>query len=650
MKKKIYNFTKTGSVFILFLMMAFLMMYPSTATAQRRGRNFRNPTRQVSAKTERLPQKQEQTKKIEQDTPNTDTETPVQEISPTSEMQDKISKKKDESENPKISHPEKETLSKTESSKPEEESQNDESLRKQETGSDETLEVLSENIPDTERASEIPDETKNQEITISEESASVEEPETPEEKTAEISETRDSAISDNDFFSDSETEEVASPEEGPEEFSDSSSEESPEDNFEEVTVIPFEMEGMKRIPMSHLEEVLTLPENPSTENLISFLMDLETYQPDHETENDTKITELFYQRITAAKWQAATTVMQKVTNKECTDPEVCMLAVKSMLEAAFFQPEIYLTQAKEIPDFLRNCGATKEAWKVEEGLLMLDCSLQMRQITGEQDKTDEKRSKLLHKTCLALISHMEKGLNENVATTDDIIALTVSLITYGSSFTPEQKITLFETFYPLAKKQKDIYVRFHGHLMENAVKRLQTQGKPLSASFKTSSGETIKTEDYTGKTLAIYFWSMENDISLQEMSLLLEFHQFYAAKGFEVLGISMDPDTEEIHDFIEDNQLPWKTVVSDSPEDFEEEESFAAYLETPEIKLGILECPTMIILDSSGKVLSAEADLLTLLEILEENYGKFTPSDTDEELDENLEAELEEETSELIEE
>lgn len=389
---------------------------------------------------------------------------------------------------------------------------------------------------------------------------------------------------------------------------------------EEVVVVPFEMEGARRVASAELDAAIALPAEITAESLLDFFMALESLEPDAETQADAAALAAFDAKIAAAKWDAGSRLLEMKDAQE----DFRRMAVEMLLSVAFHLPETYLQKMKALPEELRAAGEPRVAWEVENGLLLLTSSLVMQ----EEQTEDAGKMTLLADTCAGLISHLEKGQAAGLAGEDDVFMLAISLIMYGEMLPAEKKGALYKKFAPLTKTAEDEQLRLLGVLMERAVGRFESVGKPLDVTFETVSGETLKPADFAGKTLAIYFWSPENEISLRELALLAEFYDFYHAAGLEVLGVALGGESDELDELLADGAFPWETAVDDTTDAAAEAENLAS-LDTPAVTLGVLECPTLMLVGPDGKVVSAEMNLLELLAYLEKMYGEYRPADTD---------------------
>lgn len=65
---------------------------------------------------------------------------------------------------------------------------------------------------------------------------------------------------------------------------------------------------------------------------------------------------------------------------------------------------------------------------------------------------------------------------------------------------------------------------------------------PASMPLKTDQGKFVSFADYKGKVVLINFWAAWCGPCLTEMPALYQLHRRLEAKGFTILGVSMDDD------------------------------------------------------------------------------------------------------------
>lgn len=124
--------------------------------------------------------------------------------------------------------------------------------------------------------------------------------------------------------------------------------------------------------------------------------------------------------------------------------------------------------------------------------------------------------------------------------------------------------------------------------------RLESEGKPIRFAAQSIQNKPLKLTDpaFRGKVVLLQFWATWSDAARRDMPVLKELMAKYG-KNFVVVSVSLDNDRGEVEKYLTENKLPWPQVFEpgglDSP---------------PANQLGILTVPTLILVDSQGKVIS----------------------------------------------
>jgi peroxiredoxin len=84
----------------------------------------------------------------------------------------------------------------------------------------------------------------------------------------------------------------------------------------------------------------------------------------------------------------------------------------------------------------------------------------------------------------------------------------------------------------------------------------------------------------------------------------------YHAKGFDVLGISLDSDEEKLKSFLKENEMPWRQYF-----DGQGDKKISR-------KYGITRIPTTFLLDGNGKIIEKDLRGEKLEEAVEKAIGK----------------------------
>ena len=92
---------------------------------------------------------------------------------------------------------------------------------------------------------------------------------------------------------------------------------------------------------------------------------------------------------------------------------------------------------------------------------------------------------------------------------------------------------------------------------ENKLLFLKWKGRELELEFTATDGKKIDVKDYRGKVVLIDFWASWNTPSVIEMPNVLATEKDLRAKGFRVIGISLDQNRENFDKYVKDNSIPW---------------------------------------------------------------------------------------------
>lgn len=132
-----------------------------------------------------------------------------------------------------------------------------------------------------------------------------------------------------------------------------------------------------------------------------------------------------------------------------------------------------------------------------------------------------------------------------------------------------------------------------GKKAAGALRRLDLVGKPLDLRGPTLDGKGVDAAQYKGKTLLVAFWTSAADTQRRDLPELKKVYDRYRAKGFEIVGVSLDSEKEALDAFLKQNPLPWPQVFEPGGMDSPLADSY-----------GIISLPTMILVDAQGKVVN----------------------------------------------
>ena len=167
---------------------------------------------------------------------------------------------------------------------------------------------------------------------------------------------------------------------------------------------------------------------------------------------------------------------------------------------------------------------------------------------------------------------------------------------------------------------KDAKVQEIVKKMQGAAKRLALKGKPLPITGKTVDGKQFNMANLKNKNVLVFPWSPSDRASVEKLNYLRRAYPAYKAKGFEVVGVAMDPNPHRAAAMARRYNLPWANM---SYRD--------AYVGSVPFWLnyGFGELSRMIMLNRHGLVSSANLNYRSLVNELDREYGRLTKEQID---------------------
>jgi thiol-disulfide isomerase/thioredoxin len=158
-----------------------------------------------------------------------------------------------------------------------------------------------------------------------------------------------------------------------------------------------------------------------------------------------------------------------------------------------------------------------------------------------------------------------------------------------------QKIAVYEKMvqaYP-----KDQFIEMY----KGTVRRLKSVGKPFEISFTDAiTGKKVDSASLKGKVVLVDFWATWCGPCIAKMPDLLKLYSANKAKGFEIVGVSLDnPESEggltSLKDYVAKNKVGW-------PQYYEGKGWFGAF----NSGWGIMSIPTAFLVDKKGVLRSVD--------------------------------------------
>ncbi len=154
--------------------------------------------------------------------------------------------------------------------------------------------------------------------------------------------------------------------------------------------------------------------------------------------------------------------------------------------------------------------------------------------------------------------------------------------------------------------------------LQASIGRLDLLGSKFELEAKSLDGRDIRIDDYAGSYVLVDFFASWCEPCLTDAPHLQKQFVKYKDKGLEVIAISLDTDDDALDKYLQRAQLPWP-VIHDNHED---------PLERLQMKFGVSQLPTVLLLNKEGTVVSLEArgaELERLMQMLFEAPTPATP-------------------------
>ncbi len=125
-----------------------------------------------------------------------------------------------------------------------------------------------------------------------------------------------------------------------------------------------------------------------------------------------------------------------------------------------------------------------------------------------------------------------------------------------------------------------------------AMTRLDSFGQIMQLSGKAiGSGTNVNLTAYRGRVVLIHYWATWCEPAKVDIAQLKELHSKYNRAGFELIGVNLDEQAATATDYLTKNRLPWAQL--------HEPGGLDCRLAS---EMGIMNLPTMILVDENGKV------------------------------------------------
>lgn len=124
----------------------------------------------------------------------------------------------------------------------------------------------------------------------------------------------------------------------------------------------------------------------------------------------------------------------------------------------------------------------------------------------------------------------------------------------------EVAATALKTFGPILESSPDPKIKELGESFAGKLRLLELPGKPMEISGALLDGTPFNQKSLAGKVVLVDFWATWCGPCVAEIPNMLEQYEKYHAKGFEVVGISLDEEKEKVDAFVAEHKIPWPII------------------------------------------------------------------------------------------
>jgi len=126
-----------------------------------------------------------------------------------------------------------------------------------------------------------------------------------------------------------------------------------------------------------------------------------------------------------------------------------------------------------------------------------------------------------------------------------------------------------------------------------AKQRLQCEGQVIRVQGQSVAGESASLADLRGNLVLLHYWATWCGPCKNDMESIKELYSKYGSRGFRVLGVNLDHDSNEVAQFLRSHRFPWTHL--------QEPGGLEGRLAN---EMGILTLPTMLLIGEDGRVIS----------------------------------------------
>ena len=173
-------------------------------------------------------------------------------------------------------------------------------------------------------------------------------------------------------------------------------------------------------------------------------------------------------------------------------------------------------------------------------------------------------------------------------------------------------IGIYQTLGEILSKSSQADIAAEAGKLTGMARRLESVGQEITIDAKQLDGQPLDWASYRGKVVLLDYWATWCGPCIAELPNIRKLYDVYHDRGFDVIGISVDDNRDDLKAFVEKNQIPW-TVT------FYEGEDSPGLSQPLAIQFGVSTVPVALLVDQEGRLIALEArgaDLAAWLERL----------------------------------
>jgi len=172
----------------------------------------------------------------------------------------------------------------------------------------------------------------------------------------------------------------------------------------------------------------------------------------------------------------------------------------------------------------------------------------------------------------------------------------------------------YATLSTTLAKSSDERIRQMAAKFDGVLRRLDLPGNPIEITGTLLDGTPFNQKSLEGQVVLVDFWATWCGPCIAELPNVLEQYKKYHARGFEVVGISLDEDKQALVDFVTERKIPWPIL-------FEQAEG-SGWNHPMATRYGISGIPTVILVGRDGRVVSLDVRGEKLGEALDKLFAE----------------------------